>query len=69
MSLFWSPVLRRFVGINKSLQLYRKRLIEHGGATPALGDETFRDRRVLMMRSSSDGRRWEPSVSRNDSPL
>jgi hypothetical protein len=66
MSVFWSPVLRRFVCINKSLQPHRKRIIDHGGATPALGDDTLRDRRVLMMRSSPDGRRWEPSVSMND---
>jgi hypothetical protein len=66
MSLFWSPVLRRFVCINKSLQPYRKHLRDHGGTTPALGDDAFRDRRVLMMRSSPDGRHWEPSVSLPD---
>ena len=44
-------------GLNKSLQPHRKRLLDHGGATPALGDDTLRDRRVLMMRSSPDGRR------------
>lgn len=66
MSLFWSPVLKRFVCINKSLQPYRKHLIDHGGATPSLGDDGLRDRRVLMMRSSPDGRRWEPSVSLPD---
>jgi hypothetical protein len=66
MSLFWSPVLHRFVCINKSLQPYRKRVIDHGGTTPALGDDAFRDRRVLIIRSSSDGRKWEPSVSMPD---
>lgn len=66
MSLFWSPVLRRFVCINKSLQPYRKHLVDHGGATPKLGDDSLRDRRVLMMRTSADGRRWEPSVSLAD---
>ena len=66
MSLFWSPALRRFVCINKSLQPYRKRIIDHGGPTPSLGDDSLRDRRVLMMRSSPDGRRWEPSVSMAD---
>lgn len=66
MSLFWSPVLHRFVCINKTLQPHRKRLRDHGGATPALGDDSVRDRRVLMMRSSSDGRRWEPAVSLSD---
>ncbi len=43
--------------LDKSLQPHRKRLLDHGGATPALGDDTLRDRRVLMMRSSPDGRR------------
>jgi hypothetical protein len=66
MSLFWSPVLRRFVCISKSLEPYRKRILDHGGATPGLGDDSLRDRRVLMMRSSPDGRRWEPSVSLSD---
>jgi hypothetical protein len=66
MSLFWSPVLHRFVCINKSLQPHRKRLIDHGGATPKLDDDALRDRRVLMIRSSPDGRRWEPSVSMKD---
>ncbi len=66
MSLFWSPVLRRFVCVSKSLQPYRKRIVDHGGPTPALGDDSLRDRRVLMMRSSADGRHWEPAVSLAD---
>ncbi len=66
MSLFWSPVLHRFVCINKSLQPYRKHILDHGGPTPSLGDDSLRDRRVLMMRSSPDGRHWEPSVSMLD---
>jgi len=66
MSLFWSPVLHRYVCINKSLQPYRKHLLDHGGPTPSLRDDSLRDRRVLMMRSSPDGRRWEPSVSMPD---
>jgi hypothetical protein len=66
MSLFWSPVLRRFVCIKKSLQPYRKRILDHGGPTPSLGDDSLRDRRVLMIRSSPDGRRWEPAVSLSD---
>jgi hypothetical protein len=66
MSLFWSPVLKRFVCVSKSLQPYRKRIRDHGGPTRALGDDALRDRRVLMMRSSPDGRRWEPSVSLPD---
>ncbi|MBI5688250.1 MAG: hypothetical protein HZC54_24520 [Verrucomicrobia bacterium] len=66
MSLFWSKAVRRFVCINKSLQPHRKHFRDHGGATPSLGDDSLRDRRVLMMRSSPDGRRWEPSVSMSD---
>jgi len=66
MGLFWSPVLHRFICVSKSLQPYRKHLIDHGGPTPALGDDSLRDRRVLMLRSSQDGRRWEPSVSLSD---
>lgn len=66
MSLFWSPVLHRFVCVSKSLQPHPKHIPDHGGRTPALGDDSQRDRRVLMMRSSPDGRRWEPSVSMPD---
>jgi hypothetical protein len=66
MSLFWSPALHRFVCVSKSLQPHRKRILDHGGPTPALGDDSLRDRRVLMMRSSPDGRSWEPSVSLSD---
>lgn len=66
MSLFWSPVLKRFVCISKSLQPYRKHIRDHGGTTPALSDDALRDRRVLMIRSSTDGRHWEPSISLPD---
>lgn len=66
ISVFWSPVLKRFVCINKSLQPYRKHIRDHGGTTPSLNDEALRDRRVLMMRSSPDGRHWEPSVTLPD---
>ena len=66
MSVFWSPVLHRFVLTSKSLQPYRKHIRDHGGATKALGDEALRDRRVLMIRTSADGRHWEPSESLPD---
>jgi hypothetical protein len=66
MSLFWSKTLHRFVCVNKSLQPYRKHFRDHGGTTPSLADDSLRDRRVLMMRSSPDGRYWEPSVSLSD---
>lgn len=66
MSLFYSPVLRRFVCINKSLQPWPKRLRDHGGTTPSLKNDALRDRRVLMIRTSVDGRTWEPNLSMND---
>lgn len=66
MSLFWSPVLKRYVCVSKSLQPYRKHIRDHGGTTSALGDDTLRDRRVLMIRSSTNGRQWEPSVTLPD---
>ncbi len=66
MSLFWSPALRRFVCVSKTLQPHRKHILDHGGPTPALGEDALRDRRVLMLRSSADGRRWEPDVSLRD---
>jgi hypothetical protein len=66
VSLFWSPPLGRFVCISKSLQSYRKHIIDHGGPIASLGDDSLRDRRVLMIRSSPDGRVWEPDVSLSD---
>jgi hypothetical protein len=66
MSLFWSPALHRYVCVSKSLQPYRKHIRDHGGATKSLGDDELRDRRVLMMRSSPDGRHWEPAEPLSD---
>ena len=63
MSLFWSPPLHRFVCVSKSLQSYHKHIPDHGEPISSLGDDSLRDRRVLMVRSSPDGRRWEPDVS------
>jgi len=60
MSVFWSPVLKRFVLVSKSLQPWKKRIIDHGGSPKSLNDPTMIDRRVLMMRSSPDGRTWTP---------
>lgn len=65
-SLFYSPVIKRFVCVSKTLQPFRKRLIDHGGPTPSLHDDTLRDRRVLIFRTSVDGRQWEPDVSMAD---
>lgn len=66
MSLFWSPVLKRFVCVSKSLEPHRKHIRDHGGTTLALRDDTLRDRRVLMIRSSANGRQWDPPVSLTD---
>jgi hypothetical protein len=57
ISLFWSPVARRFVCVAKSFQMpVSKHLPDHGGIM----------RRVLSIRSSRDGRTWEPSESVSD---
>ncbi|MCF7816797.1 MAG: hypothetical protein K9M54_02845 [Kiritimatiellales bacterium] len=54
ISLFWSPVAKRFVCVAKSFQMpVAKHLPDHGGIS----------RRVLSIRSSRDGRTWEPSDS------
>ena len=66
MSLFWSEALHRYVCVSKSLQPYRKHFIDHGGTTPGLKDDSLRDRRVLVFRTSVDGRHWEPSVDMQD---
>jgi hypothetical protein len=58
ISLFWSPPLHRLICVSKSLQPVPggKHLADHGGTC----------RRVLTLRSSADGRRWEPSDSFED---
>lgn len=57
ISLFWSPVARRFICVAKSFQMpVSKRIPDHGGIM----------RRVLSIRSSPDGRTWEPSESVSD---
>lgn len=61
--LFWSPVAHRFVLTCKSLQPHRKHIKDHGGTHPQNNDNDLRDRRVLVVRSSADGRTWEPSDS------
>ncbi|MFA6544759.1 MAG: hypothetical protein WCS99_10060 [Limisphaerales bacterium] len=66
MSLFWSPKAGRFVCICKTLQPFLKHLQDHGGRTSSLHNGDLRDRRVQIVRSSLDGRRWEPDVSMQD---
>lgn len=57
ISLFWSPAAKRFICVAKSFQMpVSKRIPDHGGAA----------RRVLSIRSSRDGRTWEPSESVSD---
>jgi hypothetical protein len=60
MSVFWSPVLKRFVLVSKSLQPWKKHIIDHGGKTQSADGETLYARRVLMIRTSPDGRNWTP---------
>ncbi len=61
ISVFWSTVLKRYVLVSKCLQPWKKHFKDHGGTTKSLNDNSFLDRRVLMLRSSPDGRHWEPS--------
>lgn len=66
MSLFWSPKLERLVCVCKSLQPVIKHLQDHGGRTSLLKNSDRRDRRVQVVRTSRDGRQWEPDVSMHD---
>jgi hypothetical protein len=50
MTVLWSPSLRRFVLVSKSLQPWQKRISDHGRNR----------RRVLMIRTSPNGRHWTP---------
>ncbi len=59
ISLFWNQVMHCFVLVSKSLQPVpggAKHIVDHGGKC----------RRVLSIRSSIDGRQWEPSESMED---
>ena len=62
LGLFWSENARRFICTTKSLQPVAKHYPDHGGTHPNLSGD-LRDRRVLCIRSSRDGRHWEPSES------
>ena len=62
LGLFWSENARRFICTAKSLQPVAKHYPDHGGTHPNLPSD-LRDRRVLCIRSSRDGRHWEPSDS------
>jgi hypothetical protein len=62
LGLFWSENARRFICTAKSLQPVPKHYPDHGGTHPNLPND-LRDRRVLCIRSSNDGRHWEPSES------
>jgi hypothetical protein len=66
MSLFWNAKSERYACVSKTLQPVPKRILDHGGVTPGLGDNSLRDRRVLSIRTSRDGLRWEPSDSMED---
>ena len=62
LGLFWSENALRFICTAKSLQPVAKHYPDHGGTHPNLSSD-LRDRRVLCIRSSRDGRHWEPSES------
>lgn len=66
LGLFWSPVAHRFVCTNKTLQPFLKHIRDHGGTHPQNNDDNLRDRRVIAIRSSADGRKWEPAESMMD---
>jgi hypothetical protein len=66
MGLFWSPQAHRFVSTNKTLQPYLKHIQDHGGTHPQNQNDDLRDRRVIAIRSSRDGRQWEPPDSMMD---
>ncbi len=66
LGLFWSAKARRFVCTNKTLQPFLKHLKDHGGTHPQNKNDDLRDRRVIAIRSSADGRQWEPSDSMMD---
>jgi hypothetical protein len=57
VSAFWSPVLKRYVVVSKSLQAWPKHIRDHGRVSNG-----GIARRVLMIRSSADGRNWTPDV-------
>lgn len=66
LGLFWSTAARRFVCSCKSLQPFLKHIQDHGGAHPQNNNNDLRDRRVVVIRSSADGRRWDPQASLMD---
>jgi hypothetical protein len=66
LGLFWSPKAHRFICTNKTLQPFPKHIRDHGGTHPQNKNDNLRDRRVQAIRSSRDGRSWEPSDSMMD---
>jgi hypothetical protein len=66
LGLLWSPAARRFVCIAKTFQPFRKHIPDHGGTHPQNKNDNLRDRRVLAIRSSVDGRQWVPPDSLRD---
>jgi hypothetical protein len=66
LGLFWSSQAHRFVCTNKTLQPFLKHIQDHGGTHPQNKNDNLRDRRVIAVRSSGDGRQWEPPDSMMD---
>ena len=63
MTLFWSPAARRFVCVTKSFQPVVKHIVDHGRETTNASGTVLHDRRILTIRTSPDGRNWEPAAS------
>jgi hypothetical protein len=66
LGLFWSRHAHRYICTNKTLQPFAKHIQDHGGTHPQNKDDNLRDRRVIVVRSSRDGRSWEPADSMMD---
>jgi len=58
-SVFWSPVLKRFVFVSKSIQEWKEK--RYSDVMPHQEHHRY-NRRVFMIRSSPDGRNWTPDV-------
>jgi len=58
-TVFWSPVLKRFVFVSKSIQEWKEK--RYSDVMPHQEHHRY-NRRVFMIRSSPDGRNWTPDV-------
>jgi hypothetical protein len=58
-TVFWSPVLKRYVFVSKSIQAWEEK--RYSDVMPHQAHHRY-NRRVLMIRTSPDGRNWTPDV-------